>query len=105
LNESIQFDTYLVSIVSQANKTYDILAGFTWTDTFEMIGADTAPRMHVTNLAAISTTLPQAYQDIAFNYANMGWTLVPEPSSLSILGCAAVLGLGFWLTRRRRIAA
>jgi len=87
--EMIAFNTYLVSIIDQAKKTYDVHAGFMWKITNEKVGTEATPRNHVTQLMMIEPTLTAEYQNIAKNYRDMGWKLVPEPSALVLLAIGA----------------
>ena len=89
--EMIAFNTYLVSIIDQAKKTYDVHAGFMWKITNEKVGTEATPRNHVTQLMMIEPTLTTEYQNLAKNYRDMGWTFVPEPTALVLLLMGAFL--------------
>jgi hypothetical protein len=95
LGDMIEFDTYLVSIVKQSQKQYDIHAGFTWKVTYEVIDEEEDPRAHVVNLEEIGLDLSPSYQSVVSAYADMGWTLVPEPGTGLLVGLGLLaLGLG-----------
>ncbi|HXG12399.1 MAG TPA: PEP-CTERM sorting domain-containing protein [Gemmataceae bacterium] len=104
LGDMIAFDTYLVSIVDQTAKTYSVHAGFTWKITRELDPGVNVVRNHVVELREISPVLPQAYQDIAANYQNMGWRLVPEPPTFILAGLGASGLMGWRFLRRNRAA-
>jgi hypothetical protein len=91
LGEMISFNTYLVSIIDQTRKTYDIHAGFMWKITNEVIQGETNARNHVTQLMMIDPTLTAEYQNLVRDYRNMGWRLVPEPSAGLLIMAAMLL--------------
>jgi len=96
--EMIAFDTYLVSIINNTAKTYDIHAGFMWKITNEKQGTEATARNHVVMLSMIDPTLSQTYQDLAKNYKDMGWKLVPEPTAFVLFA----VGVTFVLAAPRR---
>jgi hypothetical protein len=99
--EMIAFNTYLVSIIDPTEKTYDIHAGFMWKITNEIVGTEATPRNHVVQLMMIEPTLTAEYQNIARDYRNMGWRLVPEPSAAVLLAMAILLMPDVPVRRRR----
>ena len=72
--EMIAFDTYLVSIIDNTAKTFDVHAAFSWKITYEKIGMEATPRTHVTELDKIANpTLSKTYKDLIKNYENPGF--------------------------------
>jgi len=94
VGEKIAFDTYLVSL--NANDTYDVLAGFTWTLT-----ESKTMQYLVSGLKEISAELPKQFQAIATNYGPTKWTLVPEPPAIMLLSCFLLLTWLSMAVRRR----
>lgn len=89
--EMIAFNTYLVSIIDPAKKTYDLHAGFMWKVTHEKVGTEATPRNHVTQLMMIDPVLSDDYKKIVKDYGNMGWTFVPEPTAMVLLILGALI--------------
>lgn len=101
VGDTISFDTYLVSFFP--DNQYDVLAGFSWSDTETARGQPNTIAFHEI------TDFSPAYQQLVHSYGTTGWTYhvfdsggsgMPEPEAwwLMITGIA---GVGAW-TRRVR---